>query len=115
MTIRRAFKVNTLEEYQVYSASENAKYSKSSPKNQSIPSLAPSSRWGNLRLFRQKLDDVLIDFILTEFENRHKEVMEENKKLKRKNQDLEAEVERLSQPDFVKSLQERLEIKEEEK
>ncbi len=110
MTIKRVIGASSYEDYftlgeKMYGVN---RYAKKEKKTKEIPVLAPTDRWGNIRLFREKLDNVLIDFILGEIQEKTNDIVIENEKLKTENEELKKKLKELEEPNFIKVLKNKL-------
>jgi hypothetical protein len=106
-TVNRAMQADTYPEYFGKGRGEwESKKPMKSAKEYIVDEI--KGTYQNLQQFRERFDEVLIDFIIQEVGRKYHELVAENAKLKTEIKKLQAKVEQLEKPDFTKKLQEKL-------
>lgn len=115
--VKTAMDSNDLEDYRINSRNKWQKYTKNRSgsttplENVQVHVLKPSTTYGRLKVFREQLDEVLIEFIVNEVKRNSEELVRENKLLKRKVESLEQQLSEAQSGSFISNLQEKLEPK----
>lgn len=114
-TITLVDDVQTLEEYFDISRANTKKYRKNgaSVVKPTTQSATLPIRYKRLKEFRERLDEVLIDFILEEIGHNHDELMRDNEQLIAENNRLKQRLDEALTPNFTQGLFTKLSTKEE--
>lgn len=118
--VQTAMEAETFEEYQQLTTQRNARY-KAGAKNVSpleniqVHTLKPSTNYGRLKVFREQLDEVLIDFIVGEVKQNQIEMVKENNRLRKENEALKLRLDELEGGSFITNLQDKLQPEEQPK
>lgn len=104
--VMREYLQNQKKKVNAYEESVGARNFSTPPKIASA-----KDRYARLTQFREGLDEVLISFIIEEVEENYRELQKENGHLRSENEKLHQKLVALEQPNFMKSLKEKLEEK----